>query len=649
MPSDLQLHLFHEGNLFDSYQLLGSHLIEYENKIHTKFSVWAPNAVEVRVVGNFNSWNGEKYSLHKVNNEGIWMIIVDENLEGEIYKYEILTQDGDKVLKADPYAYFSEVRPDTASVVYSLDGFQWEDQNWQKRKAKRNILEDPVAIYEIHLGTWRKKQNGDFYTYRELADALIPYVLDLGFTHIELLPIVEHPYDLSWGYQGTGYFSATSRYGTPHDLMYFINECHKNGIGVIMDWVPGHFCKDLHGLYRFDGSYLYEYPYENDRENPVWGTANFHLGKNEVQSFLISSAMFWLKYYHVDGFRLDAVANLIYWPNQEGLVENQDGLGFLRKLNEAVFAYDSTILMMAEDSTDWPQVTSPVNRGGLGFNFKWNMGWMNDVLAYMETSPQNRCNVHGKMTFSLLYAFNENFVLPFSHDEVVHGKKSLLDKMPGDYWQKFAQFRLLLGYMMGHPGKKLLFMGFELGHFSEWKDKEQLDWPLLQYEMHQKTNDYIKELFKLYKRSKPLYELDHQHEGFEWIDVDNSHQSIFSFIRKAKNGDILVFICNFTPTVYHDYFVGVPLAGDYREILNSDDEKYGGSGVINKKVITTLDQEFHGRPCSVKLSIPPFGVTVLRPVKHRKERKSNDKKKMYSHAISRRKGQQTKVLDEKHS
>lgn len=637
LPSDYQLHLFHEGNLFESHELLGAHLFTLEQKTYTRFSVWAPNALEVRIVGDFNSWNGEGYSLQKVNNEGIWMITIESSLEGELYKYEIFTAEGDRILKSDPFAFYSELRPNTASIVYSLDGFQWEDKSWKQRKAKRNILRDPVAIYEVHLGSWKKKDDGTPLTYKELADELIPYVLDLGFTHIELLPIVEHPLDISWGYQGTGYFSPTSRFGTPHDFMFFINECHKNGLGVILDWVPGHFCKDAHGLYRFDGSYLYEYTYEHDRENPVWGTANFDLGKTEVQSFLISSAVFWLKYYHIDGFRLDAVANLIYQPNQEEKVENNNGIAFLQKLNKALFSYDPTILMMAEDSTDWPKVTAPVDFGGLGFNYKWNMGWMNDVLAYAETPPFSRASVHEKMTFSLLYAFNENFILPFSHDEVVHGKKSLLDKMPGDYWQKFAQLRLLLGYMFGHPGKKLLFMGFELGHFSEWKDKEQLDWHLLDYEMHKKLNGYVKELLNIYKKSKPLFELDHDVHGFEWIDVNNAQQSIFSFIRRAKNGDLLIFVCNFTPAVYRDYMVGVPQEGTYREILNSDAEHFGGSGVINKKVIQTIEKRFHGKPYTIRMSIPPLGVSVLRPVKHRKERKGDGKEKVCSHAVGRRK------------
>jgi 1,4-alpha-glucan branching enzyme len=637
-PTEYQLHLFHEGTLYDSYELLGARIVKQDQKVSTIFTVWAPNAIDVRIVGDFNNWNGTDYSLHRLNNEGIWSLVLDSNLEGALYKYEITTQSGEKLLKADPYGYYSELRPNTASIVYSLDGFNWTDGTWFSRKEKKNPLAEPVLIYEVHLGSWKKKEDGSFLTYRELAEQLIPHVLELGFTHIELLPIVEHPLDISWGYQGTGYFSVTSRYGTPHDFMYFINECHRNNLGVILDWVPGHFCKDSHGLYRFDGSFLYDYPSEHERENPVWGTANFNLGRTEVQSFLISNALFWIKHFHIDGFRLDAVANLLYWPNRPGKVENLDGVEFLKKLNKVVNHYDSSILMIAEDSTDWPQVTSPVHYGGIGFDYKWNMGWMNDVLSYMETPPEYRKHIHEKMTFSLLYAYNENFILPFSHDEVVHGKKSLLDKMPGDYWRKFAQYRLLLGYLMSHPGKKLLFMGFELAQFSEWKDKEELDWNLLDFDMHQKANVFVKDLFKIYKRSKPLYELDQMHEGFEWIDVNNHEQSILSFIRKGnKDDELYIIICNFTASVYHDYIMGVPRQGSYREILNSDAEKFGGSGVINKKVLTADESGYHGKPYSIKLSIPPLGITILRLVKPRKERKSDGKEEVHSYAIGRRK------------
>ncbi|WP_026584934.1 1,4-alpha-glucan branching enzyme [Bacillus sp. J33] len=640
-PTDYQLHLFHEGTLYESHQLFGAHVVEEDGIVYTRFCVWAPNADIVRLVGDFNDWNGEGYTLHRVNNEGVWFIQLDGNMEGALYKYEIKTKEGNVLLKADPYSFFSETRPNTASIVYSLEGYEWNDSKWMQKKEKKNIFSEPAVIYEVHLGSWKKKEDGSLLSYKEIANELIPYVVEHGFTHIELLPVIEHPLDASWGYQGTGYYSATSRYGTPHEFMYFVDQCHQNGIGVILDWVPGHFCKDAHGLYQFDGTFLYEYETEGDRENQVWGTANFDLGKNEVQSFLISNAIFWMEKYHIDGFRVDAVANIIYWPNRNGKIENPFGTRFLQNLNKIVSQYDPSFLMMAEDSTDWPQVTSPVHYGGLGFHYKWNMGWMNDVLTYMETAPENRSAVHGKMTFSLLYAFTENFVLPFSHDEVVHGKKSLLDKMPGDYWQKFAQFRLLLGYMIAHPGKKLLFMGSELGQFSEWKDKEQLDWHLLDYEMHKKANDYVKELIKVYKRSKPLFELDHMNDGFEWIDVNNASQSIFSFIRKgSKEEDFLVIVCNFTPACYHGYRIGMPKKGSYREIFNSDSESFGGSNCINKKVLKTEEKEFHGKPFSLNMSIPPFGISILRPVKHRKERKGNGKEKVRSHAVGRREREQ---------
>ncbi len=642
-PTDYQLHLFHEGNFFQSHQLFGAHILKNSDKVYTRFCVWAPNATQVRLTGDFNNWNGEGYDLQKVNDEGVWIIIINQDLEGSVYKYEILTQYGETLLKADPFAFYSELRPNTASIVYSLNNYQWQDNQWMNRRATRKLLSEPAVIYEVHLGSWRKKPNGDFLTYKELASELIPYVIEHGFTHIEILPLVEHPLDASWGYQGTGYFSVTSRYGTPDEFRYFVDQCHQNGIGVILDWVPGHYCKDAHGLYRFDGTHIYSYHYEGDRENAVWGTANFDLGKGEVQSFLISNAMFWMDYFHIDGFRMDAVANIIYWPNGTSEKrENPFGINFLKKLNQEVHEYDPHFLMIGEDSTDFPNVTAPVSFGGLGFDYKWNMGWMNDMLEYMETPPYSRSKVHSKVTFSLLYAFQENFMLPFSHDEVVHGKKSLLDKMPGEYWEKFAQLRLLLGFMFAHPGKKLLFMGFELGQFAEWKDKEQQDWNLLEYDMHRNLNSYVKVLTKVYKRSKPLYELDHSHDGFEWIDVNNSDQSIFSFIRKGeKEEDHLVIICNFTGVSYPAYKIGVNHLGEYREILNSDQQEYGGAGLINKKTIMSLEEPFHGKPYSINLKIAPFGIHIIRPVKKRKERKGNGKEKVRSHAVGRGKRKQT--------
>jgi 1,4-alpha-glucan branching enzyme len=636
-PTDYQIHLFHEGNLFQSHLLFGAHILKDSGNTKTRFCVWAPNAQCVRLVGDFNNWDGRGYELEKVNDEGVWVIVVNKDLKSGLYKYEIFSQTNERFLKADPFAFYSEIRPKTASIVYSFEEYEWQDEQWMSHKEKENFLSAPAVIYEVHLGSWRKKETGDFLTYKELAAEMIPYVIEHGFTHIELLPLVEHPLDESWGYQGTGYFSVTSRYGSPDDFRYFVDQFHQNGIGVILDWVPGHFCKDSHGLYRFDGTHLYSYSTANDRENHVWGTANFDLGKGEVQSLLISNSFYWMDYFHIDGFRMDAVANIIYWPNANQKVENPLGIEFLRKLNKEVKEYNPHFLMIGEDSTEFPNVTSPVQYGGLGFDYKWNMGWMNDMLEYMKTPPYSRKDVHTKVSFSLLYSFLENFMLPFSHDEVVHGKKSLLDKMPGDYWEKFAQLRLLLGYMFAHPGKKLLFMGFELGQFAEWKDKEQLDWNLMDYDMHRKINSYVKELITIYKRNKSLFELDHLQDGFEWIDVDNCNQSIFSFIRKGKkDNDYTVIICNFTGISYQDYKVGVPNQGEYREIFNSDDEKYGGAGLINKKKIVAFNEPFHGRPSTIQVTIPPFGFFIIRPVKKRKERKGNGKEKVRSHAVSRR-------------
>jgi 1,4-alpha-glucan branching enzyme len=636
-PTDLEIYLFHEGSLYKSYELFGAHVIKKNGIVGTRFCVWAPHAREVRLVGSFNEWNGTNFNLMKVSDQGVWMIFIPENLEGHLYKYEITTSDGNILLKSDPYAFYSELRPHTASIVYNIKGYQWNDQAWRRKKRRKRIYDQPLFIYELHFGSWKKKEDSSFYTYQEMADELIPYVLEHGFTHIELLPLVEHPFDRSWGYQGTGYYSATSRYGTPHDLMHFIDRCHQAGIGVILDWVPGHFCKDAHGLYMFDGAPTYEYANMQDRENYVWGTANFDLGRPEVRSFLISNALFWMEYFHVDGFRVDAVANMLYWPNSDVLHENPYAVQFLQKLNETVFAYDPSILMIAEDSTDWPRVTAPTYDGGLGFNYKWNMGWMNDILTYMETSPEQRKYVHNKVTFSLLYAYSENFILPFSHDEVVHGKKSLLNKMPGTYEEKFAQLRLLYGYLLTHPGKKLLFMGGEFAQFDEWKDLEQLDWVLFDYDLHRNMNIYVKQLLKCYKRYKPLYELDHSPDGFEWIDVHNAEQSIFSFVRRGKKeNDLLVIVCNFTNKVYHDYKVGVPLFAAYREIINSDAVEFGGWGNINAKPIAAIKEPFHGKPYHIRMTIPPFGISILRPVKKRGERNIDGKEKVHRHVIGRR-------------
>ncbi|WP_174733536.1 1,4-alpha-glucan branching protein GlgB [Mesobacillus harenae] len=644
-PTDYQLHLFHEGSLYGSHDLFGAHVMQEGNQTYTRFCVWAPAALEVRLAGDFNNWNGQGWSFEKVNNEGVWIYKADKDLTGSLYKYEIISTSGLKHLKADPYGFYSELRPNTASVVYPLDGYTWNDKRWLGKKEKKQSATEATTIYEVHLGSWKKHPDGSFLTYKELAAELIPYVLAHGYTHIEVLPLTEHPLDISWGYQSTGYFSLTSRYGTPHEFMYLVDQCHQNGIGVILDWVPGHFCKDAHGLYCFDGSFTYDYEHEKDRENEVWGTANFDLGKTEVQSFLISNALFWIEKYHIDGFRVDAVANIIYWPGSEREM-NPYGIDFLKKLNTAVAKFQPGTLMIAEDSTDWPKVTADPQDGGLGFTYKWNMGWMNDMLKYMETPAFERRHQHHKVTFSFLYAFTENFILPFSHDEVVHGKKSLLNKMPGDYWQKFAQLRLLLGYMMAHPGKKLTFMGTELGQFAEWKDKDQLDWNLLEYEMHEKLNLFVIELNKIYKRSKPLYEVDSSHDGFEWIDADNSQQSIFTFIRRGKDPeDTLVIICNFTDQTYSGYRIGVPQLGTYREILNSDADVFGGSGVSNKKLIQAQEEAFHGKAYSININVSPFGISILRPVKKRKGRITNATEKGRGHAARRGTRKQIKLSD----
>uniref|UniRef100_UPI003F57C352 1,4-alpha-glucan branching protein GlgB n=1 Tax=Paraperibacillus marinus TaxID=3115295 RepID=UPI003F57C352 len=634
-PTDFELHLFHEGNLFKSHELFGSHLIHEGGRIYTRFNAWAPHARRIAVVGSFNAWSSSGWEMERVNGEGVWSLFYEGDLTGEIYKYEIITQDGRKLLKADPFAFYSELRPATASKVYSLDGYDWNDTAWQKKKAKQPSQSRPMFIYEMHFGSWKIKEDGSYFTYLEMVDELIPYLKETGYTHVELLPIIEHPFDGSWGYQGTGYYSATSRYGSPHELMYFVDQCHQHDIGVILDWVPGHFCKDAHGLYLFDGEPLFDYPTEKHRENRVWGTANFDLGRNEVQSFLISNACFWMDYFHIDGFRLDAVANIIYWPGGANKEVNSFGVAFLRKLNTVLLEQDPHLLIIAEDSSDYPQVTGSPEQGGLGFTYKWNMGWMNDMLEYMKAQPHERPLLHNKVTFSLMYAFTEQFVLPFSHDEVVHGKKSLLDKMPGSYEEKFAQLRLLLGFMAMHPGKQLLFMGSEFGQFREWSENRELDWNLFDYEMHRKLYDYVKELLKFSKRQKALYEMDYAPESFEWIDVNNSEQSIFSFLRKGKDED-LVCLFNFSPRSYQNYKIGVPEPGEYREVLNSDHVHYGGNENINRKSLTSAPGDYHGRQHFIEITVPAFGTAVFKKVKKRKGKKANGEDEMRSNVTGRR-------------
>ncbi|SHI48299.1 1,4-alpha-glucan branching protein GlgB [Propionispora hippei] len=623
------LYLFHEGSNFRSYQLLGAHLVEEDGVSGVRFAVWAPNAKEVRVVGDFNVWNGIYHVMQRVPQSGVWELFVPGLTKGDLYKFEIHTYSDSSFLKADPYAFFSQLRPDTASVVYNLNEYAWQDEAWQKAKRENQILEKPVVIYEVHLGSWRRTLENDWMTYHDIADQLVDYVVDMGYTHIELLPVAEHPLDASWGYQATGYYSVTSRYGRPEDFMYLIDLCHQRGIGVILDWVPGHFCKDSHGLRLFDGTCLYESDNPQRSENWEWGTCNFDFGRPEVNSFLISNALFWLDEYHIDGLRVDAVANMLYlnygkkegeWsPNQYGEDGNLDAMQLLRRANQVIFANHPGVLMIAEESTSWPMITWPTDKGGMGFNFKWNMGWMNDMLRYMTLDPLSRKWHHSLVTFSLMYAFSENFILPLSHDEVVHLKKSLLDKMPGDYWQKFANLRAFYGYWMSHPGKKLLFMGGEFGQFVEWRDRYSLDWHLLEHDKHRQLQDYVRDLNHLYQTEKALWEIDFKWNGFQWIDCNDASQSVISFIRRGKDPeDFLIIVCNFTPVVREDYRIGVPSEGIYREIFNSDREGYGGSGQQNPASLEAQAIAWHNQPYLLALRIPPLATIYIKPDKEKK-------------------------------
>ncbi len=613
-----EAYLFHEGTHFQSYRMLGAHLVA----AGVRFCVWAPKAKEVRVVGDFNHWQGEGHVMEKINQSGLWVLFIPELKELALYKYEIHTQHGEVFHKSDPYAFYSEKRPRTASRVYDLSGYQWQDQAYQEARQRQSAYSCPMVIYEVHLGSWRTK-GGGFLTYRELADQLVDYVAEMGYTHVEFLPVMEHPLDGSWGYQITGYYSVTSRYGTPQDLMYLVDRFHQRNVGVILDWVPAHFCRDSHGLRQFDGSSLYEAANPLLSENWQWGTVNFDYSKPEVQSFLISNALFWFDYFHVDGLRIDAVAFMLYldygkqpgqWlPNQYGGRENLAAVAFMKKLNETVFQYFPAALMMAEESTAWPLVTKPTYLGGLGYNFKWNMGWMNDLLRYLAMDPIHRKWHHHLLTFSFMYAFSENYVLPLSHDEVVHGKKSLLNKMPGDYWQKFANLRALYGYMMAHPGKKLLFMGGEFGQFIEWNEQQGLDWHLLDYEMHQRLQGYVKDLNHFYQAENCLWELDHQEIGFQWIDPHDYSQSVVSFMRQANNQDFIICIANFTPVVRENYCLGVPCPGEYYEVFNSDNQIYGGSGQTNGHLVTQA-RSWHNQPYLLELRLPPLAVVFLKAV-----------------------------------
>lgn len=628
--SDYDLYLFHEGTNFYTYRIMGAHMDRKRKTGSVRFTVWAPNAEEVSVVGDFNEWDGNACSMEKIGTHGIWTTEIDRIPEYSLYKYQIRLKSGQTFLKSDPYAFYCETRPSTDSKIVCLIGYKWNDQEWQENKKNSPLYDKPVLIYEVHLGSWMRNENNEFISYREMAEKLVDYVADMGYTHIELMPISEHPLDDSWGYQVTGYYAATSRFGSPHDFMYFVDRCHQKGIGVIMDWVPAHFPKDSHGLSRFDGTALYEYEDPRIGEHKQWGTYVFNYGRNEVRSFLISNAVFWLDVYHIDGLRVDAVSSMLYldygrpkgeWiPNLHGGRENLDAIEFMQKLNEGVFRDYPNTLMIAEESTSWPMVTRPTYLGGLGYSHKWNMGWMHDVLDYMSLDPIHRKWHHNKLTFSMMYAFSENFILPLSHDEVVHGKKSLLDKMNGDYWSKFANLRALYGYMMAHPGKKLLFMGGEFGQFIEWRFYTSLDWNLLDYEMHSKLHKYVKELNSFYRDQRALWENDTDWEGFRWIEPNDCDQSVLSFIRIGRNKDeYIICICNFTPISREDYRIGVPMPGEYKEVFNSDQMCFGGTGYINEKLIITDNIQWNSFMHSISIKVPPLSSVFIKPMKLYKE------------------------------
>jgi 1,4-alpha-glucan branching enzyme len=621
--SDYDLQLWGEGNHTKAYEFMGAHVRELNGSSGVHFVVAAPSAARVSVVGSFNNWDGRCHVMRKYVDQGIWEIFIPGLEEGNQYKYEIKPHGfGPPFLKSDPYGFYYEKRPKTASVIKNIDTFSWSDEKWMKKRSPGR--DKPVSVYELHLGSWKRHiKDNSFYTYRELAGHLIPYVLDLGYTHIELLPIAEHPYDPSWGYQITGYFAPTSRFGDPEEFMFFVNECHRNDLGVIIDWVPAHFTKDDHGLREFDGTHLYEHADPRQGEHRDWGTKIFNFGRVEVKNFLLSNALFWLEKYHIDGLRVDAVASMLYldysretgdWiPNKFGGRENLEAIEFLKKFNELAHKEFPGVVTFAEESTSWPMVSHPTYLGGLGFDYKWNMGWMNDTLKYIEVDPLYRKYHHNQLTFSLIYAFSETFILPFSHDEVVHLKKSMLSKMPGDNWQKFANLRLLMGYQYCHPGKKLLFMGSEFGQWGEWNCEQELDWPLLQHETHQGIKKTVQTLNQVYKSEKALHQLDFDWNGFKWLDFSDVDQSVISFIRFAENRDDFV-ICafNFTPRTHHDYIFGVPRHGSYKEIFNSDDPGFGGSGVINTAIHST-EGEWHGEPAHISVSLPPLGCIIIKP------------------------------------
>ena len=626
--SEYDLYLLREGTHLKKYEKLGAHTTKLDGVPGVNFVVWAPNAKRVSVVGDFNRWDGRRHPMRNHPGNGIWEIFIPGLGEGTLYKFEIKPRSGEEIaLKADPFAFAVELEPRTASIVADLDAYRWADHAWMEARDRRNPLEQPLAIYEVHLGSWMRvpEEANRFLTYRELAPRLADYVTEMGYTHIELLPVTEHPFYGSWGYQTIGYFAPTRRYGTPVDFMYFVDHLHQRGIGVILDWVPAHFPRDAHGLVYFDGTHLYEHADPRMAEHPDWHTLIFNYGRTEVANFLLGNALFWLERYHVDGLRVDAVASMLYldysrrpgeWiPNLRGGNENLEAIDFLKRFNELVYQHHPGVMTLAEESTAWPMVSRPTYLGGLGFGLKWNMGWMHDMLDYMGLEPIYRSYHHNSLTFSMLYAFTENFVLPLSHDEVVHGKGSLMDRMPGDFWQKFANLRCLYTYMYGHPGKKLLFMGGEFGQWAEWDHEQSLDWHLLNEGPHHKgLQRLVRDLNCLYRSQPALFEVDFDPAGFEWIDCRDWQQGVVAFARRARNPhDFMIFVCNFTPVPRHRYRIGVPVGDYYAELLNSDAAIYGGSNLGNHGGVTAEPIPEHGRPFSLVLTLPPLATLILKP------------------------------------